>query len=64
MKIEFPERKRTVALVRGEGFRCSAFRDHTGNWRGIYSDRELPPVLEVLSEVEQPENMPLHIFRL
>ena len=62
--MKLNESKQKVALVQGESFRCTAFQDDVGTWRGIYSGRVLPPVLEVLSEIEQSENMPVQFFRV
>ena len=62
--MEPKQKKHKVALVQGEDFRCAAYQDEVGEWRGIYSGRALPPVLEVLAEVEQPVNMPPHVFGL
>jgi len=35
-------------MVRGRGFRCMAYRDRDGKWRGAFRHEELPEVLEIL----------------
>jgi len=35
-------------MVRCPGFRCLAYRDKDGKWRGVAHDEEMPEVLEVL----------------
>jgi putative nucleotidyltransferase with HDIG domain len=35
-------------LVRCPGFRCLAYRDTKGNWRGVFGNRQLAEVLEVI----------------
>jgi len=36
-------------LVQCPGFRCLAYRDGEGKWRGVFDKRELPEVLEIIS---------------
>ncbi len=58
------EKKPKVAVVQGEAFRCTAFQDPEGNWRGIFSGVMLPPVIEVLSEIDEREIQSGRYFRL
>jgi hypothetical protein len=36
------------AWVRCGGYRCMAFRDKDGKWRGYYDRQELPEPVEIL----------------
>jgi hypothetical protein len=35
-------------MVQGSGFRCMAYRNHDGKWRGAFDDEELPGAIRVL----------------
>lgn len=36
-------------LVQGVNFRCMAYRDGTGKWRGAFNNMELPGFIRVLA---------------
>ncbi|HEV2327527.1 MAG TPA: hypothetical protein VGY56_01925 [Verrucomicrobiae bacterium] len=35
-------------MVQGSGFRCMAYRNQEGKWRGAFDDEELPGAIRVL----------------
>jgi phage FluMu protein Com len=35
-------------MVQGSGFRCMAYRNQDGKWRGAFDDEELPGAIRVL----------------
>jgi hypothetical protein len=35
-------------MVQGSGFRCMAYRNQNGKWRGAFDDEELPGAIRVL----------------
>ncbi|HXC35806.1 MAG TPA: hypothetical protein VNV43_08020 [Candidatus Acidoferrales bacterium] len=35
-------------MVQGSGFRCMAYRNREGKWRGAFDDEELPGAIRVL----------------
>jgi hypothetical protein len=35
-------------MVQGAGFRCMAYRNHDGKWRGAFDNEELPGAIRVL----------------
>jgi hypothetical protein len=35
-------------MVQGAGFRCMAYRNSDGKWRGAFDNRELPGAIRIL----------------
>ena len=38
--------------VRCDGYRCVAYRDQHGKWRGVYDNRELGPVKDIVGPLD------------
>ena len=48
MESAASRRDSPATLVQCDGFRCMAYRDRKGIWRGFFSDQELKGKIEVV----------------